>query len=179
MVSVTPAPSFFPLNLSLPLWAGFVSLGELCCFLASPKVTVKAQLWDLNLTSTAPHIFSISSLQFGDLALGVISPWHSTCLCGFCIQCSRLLSPGSSSHSGYGKCLVWTQLFSCLSLLGVWKLPHFDGFQHVVSDPFWYFDYILFTLLKKLTIRVAEAFQDIFPQIAILYFEHQSDSPYG
>lgn len=100
------------------------------------------------------------------------------CLDVLWIHCCHL-SLGSTSPSGCAKCFMWTQMFSCLCLLGVWKLPSFDRFQHVVPHPFWHFDYVLFTSSKKSTIGVAEAFQDISPQITILYFEHQPDPPYG
>lgn len=84
MVSVTPASPFFPLNLSPPLSAQHPGQGLCPCMScgalwASPKVTVKDGLRDLNLTPIWPHRFSISSLQPGHLAaLGGISPWHST-----------------------------------------------------------------------------------------------------
>ena len=188
MVSVTPASTFFPLNPSLSFraqcpgqglspWMGCVLPG------ASPMVMVKSRLGDLSMAPVSSHGFSISSLQLGDLtALVGIFPWHSTSTCFWmgAVPSTVICSPWWAwTLQVNGKCFAWTQLFSYVYLLRVGKLPFSDGSQHVVPHPGWHFYYVLFTLLKKLTFEAVEAFQDIFPQITILSFERQPDSPYG
>lgn len=188
MVSVTPGSTFFPENLSLPFsvqcpgqglsaWTGCVLSG------ASPMVMLKSRLGDLSMTPISSHGFSISSLRLGDLTgLVEIFLWHSTSTCFWMgtVPSTVICSPRWAwTLQVNGKCFMWTQMFSYVYLLRVCKLPFSDGFQHVVPHPGWHFDYVLFTLLKKLTFEAVEAFQDIFPQITILSFECQPDSPYG
>lgn len=155
MASVTPASSpFFPLNLCVPLSAHhpghcpWVSSGAFQGHSESPALGFEPG------PNFSPQIWHLQP-----------SVWRAGC-------------PGRDFSITQHKCFLGTQMFSCLSLLGVDKLPSFDASQHV-PHPFWHFHYVLFTLSRKLKIGAVEAFQDIFPQIAILCFEPQPDSPYG